>query len=170
MFFFASWMPLTKSAGSGARSGSVSQSYGSEDLNPHLDPYQNATDPEHWREEPWIFPYMYYFSMVRVNIWEFFHPRKIQLVVSACGLQQLPGIHQRTTTHRKQSRLSAFWNAYLFAYLCQRSLITYDHFLFMTMSASNETKHYFSLPAKFSCSFLKIYKNSRNTYTTHFFL
>jgi hypothetical protein len=27
-------------------SGSVSQRYGSEDLDPHPDPYQNVTDPE----------------------------------------------------------------------------------------------------------------------------
>ncbi len=39
-----------KKAGSGAgfASGSVSQRYGSEDPNPHPDPYQNVTDPEHW--------------------------------------------------------------------------------------------------------------------------
>jgi hypothetical protein len=33
---------------SGSASGSVSQRYGSEDPDPHPDPYQNVTDPQHW--------------------------------------------------------------------------------------------------------------------------
>ncbi len=45
IFLLASWMSLTKSAGSGSASESVGQRYGSED--PHPDPYQNVTDPEH---------------------------------------------------------------------------------------------------------------------------
>ncbi len=51
-FLLASWRSLTKRAGSGAGSVSgsafvsVSQRNGSED--PHLDPYQHVTDPEHW--------------------------------------------------------------------------------------------------------------------------
>ncbi len=34
--------------GSGSASGSVSQRYGSEDPDPHTDPYKNVMDPEHW--------------------------------------------------------------------------------------------------------------------------
>ncbi len=50
-FLSASWS-LKKRAGSGAgsASGSVSQSYRSEDLHQHSDPYQNVTDPEHWQK------------------------------------------------------------------------------------------------------------------------
>jgi len=32
----------------GSASGSVSQRYGSEDPDPHLDPYQSVTDPQHF--------------------------------------------------------------------------------------------------------------------------
>jgi hypothetical protein len=43
-FLLASWRSLAKRAGS----GSFSQRYGSGDLDPDLDLYQNVTDPEHW--------------------------------------------------------------------------------------------------------------------------
>ncbi len=43
-FLLAVWRSLRKRAGS--TSGSVSHKYGSED--PHPDPYQYDTDPEHW--------------------------------------------------------------------------------------------------------------------------
>ncbi len=33
--------------GSASATGSVSQRYRLEDSDPHLDPYQNVTDPEH---------------------------------------------------------------------------------------------------------------------------
>jgi|688.fasta_scaffold236486_3 hypothetical protein len=33
--------------GSASASGSVSLRYGSEDPDPHLDPYKNVSDPEH---------------------------------------------------------------------------------------------------------------------------
>jgi hypothetical protein len=48
----ASWRSLTKRAGSG--SGSVSQRNGSEDPDPHLDPYQNVTDPEHCCKQTYL--------------------------------------------------------------------------------------------------------------------
>ncbi len=38
---------LTKIAGSGSESGSISQGYGSADPDPHPDPYQNFMDPQH---------------------------------------------------------------------------------------------------------------------------
>jgi hypothetical protein len=41
--FFVGILPLTKRAGSGAGSGTVSQWYGSSDP----DPYQNVTGPQH---------------------------------------------------------------------------------------------------------------------------
>ncbi len=37
---------MTKIAGSGSRSGSISQRHGSEDPDP--DPPQNVMDPQHW--------------------------------------------------------------------------------------------------------------------------
>jgi hypothetical protein len=37
---------MTKIAGSGSRSGSISQKHGSKDPDP--DPPQNVMDPEHW--------------------------------------------------------------------------------------------------------------------------
>ncbi len=42
-FLLASWRPMTKIAGSGSVSGSISQKHGSEDP----DPPQNVMDPEH---------------------------------------------------------------------------------------------------------------------------
>ncbi len=39
---------MTKIAGSGSESGSISQKHGSED--PDQDPPQNVMDPEHWFE------------------------------------------------------------------------------------------------------------------------
>ncbi len=52
-FWLPSWRSLTKIAGSGSGSGfgseskSVSQRYGSVDP----DPYQNVTEPQHWRKD-----------------------------------------------------------------------------------------------------------------------
>ncbi len=48
-FLLASWRSLMKRAGSGAgsASGSVSQRCGSDDPDPHQDPYQNVTELEH---------------------------------------------------------------------------------------------------------------------------
>jgi hypothetical protein len=37
---------MTKTAGSGSESGSISQRHGSEDPDP--DPPQNVMDPQHW--------------------------------------------------------------------------------------------------------------------------
>jgi hypothetical protein len=37
---------MTKIAGSGSESGSISQRHGSADPDP--DPHQNVIDPEHW--------------------------------------------------------------------------------------------------------------------------
>jgi hypothetical protein len=39
---------MTKIAGSGSESGSISQRHGSADPDP--DPHQNVMDPEHWNE------------------------------------------------------------------------------------------------------------------------
>jgi hypothetical protein len=43
---------MTKRAGSGSESGSISQKHGSEDPDPapDPDPLQNVMDPEHWIE------------------------------------------------------------------------------------------------------------------------
>ncbi len=46
IFLLTSWRSLTKIAGSGSASGSISQGYGSADP----DPYQNFLDPQHWLE------------------------------------------------------------------------------------------------------------------------
>jgi hypothetical protein len=43
-FLLISWRSLTKIAGSGSASGSISERYGSADP----DPYQNFMDPQHW--------------------------------------------------------------------------------------------------------------------------
>ncbi len=45
IFFFAQ---LKKGVGSGVRSGSISQRYGSRDQDPN--PHQNVTDPQHCQE------------------------------------------------------------------------------------------------------------------------
>ncbi len=45
IFVCVLWL-LMKRAGSGA--GSVNKWYGSEDPDPHPDPYKNVTDPEHY--------------------------------------------------------------------------------------------------------------------------
>jgi hypothetical protein len=39
---------MTKIAGSGSASGSISQRYGSADPDPDPDPPQNVMDPQHW--------------------------------------------------------------------------------------------------------------------------
>jgi hypothetical protein len=41
---------MTKIAGSGSESGSISQRHGSPDPDP--DPPQNVMDPQHWKLEP----------------------------------------------------------------------------------------------------------------------
>ena len=39
---------MTKIAGSGSASGSISQRHGSADPDPDQDSHQNVTDPQHW--------------------------------------------------------------------------------------------------------------------------
>ncbi len=46
-FLLASWRPVTKMAGSGSASGSISQMHGSTHPD-DPDPHQNVMDPEHW--------------------------------------------------------------------------------------------------------------------------
>jgi hypothetical protein len=41
---------MTKIAGSGSESGSISQRHGSGDPYPDTVPHQNVMDPEHWQE------------------------------------------------------------------------------------------------------------------------
>jgi hypothetical protein len=45
-FLLASCRSMTKIAGSGSESGSISKRHGSADSDP--DPHQNVMDPEHW--------------------------------------------------------------------------------------------------------------------------
>ncbi len=71
LFLLASCQPLTKKAGSGT--GSVSQWYGSADLDPNL--YQNVTDPQHYnilvlaRNVP---VYLVLFGLVSHSLFTFF--------------------------------------------------------------------------------------------------
>jgi hypothetical protein len=46
-FLLASWRSMTKTAGSGSESGSISQTHGSADPDP--DQPQNVMDPQHWK-------------------------------------------------------------------------------------------------------------------------
>ncbi len=48
-FLLASWRSMTKIAGSGSKSGSISQIHGSAD--PDQNPHQDVMDPQHWL--PW---------------------------------------------------------------------------------------------------------------------
>ncbi len=74
-FLLASWRLMTKIAGSGFASGSISQRHGSADPDPDPDPHQNVTDPQHcFKDSNFISSYLFLISYLQAHYlqsWKF---------------------------------------------------------------------------------------------------